>query len=460
MVSLPVDVRIVDSAAHAPTTEHTYAVRPSRTAYVVSAVGASHDDGVDEGLGVEGSEVVRTLAEADELDRHAELALDGDDDAALGRAVELGQHDPRDVDGLREDLRLLEAVLAGGGVEDEEHLVDLALLLDDALDLAELVHQADLVVQAAGGVDDDDVDLLLDARLDGVKRHGSRVGAVLVGAHGGDADPGTPRLELVGGGGTEGVGGTEEHLAVLGHEDAGELPDGRRLAGAVDPDDEDDRGALTDAAARDPTVHVRLDEREQVFPQPGADGGLVGRAVDLDPGAERVDELGGGLDPEVGGDEGVLDLLPGLLVEPAAREQGQQALSDGGVRARETRAQPGEPPAGGLGALDRRLGNGRDGGGGRRRRLDLDGGLATGPLGRQDPVGRVARRLAVEVVGGQARVCRGRLPFSPPASTAQQAQAVAEGSEDDDGADDDEDQDCFHDSHPTTAPAAVPSATD
>src|SRR3954471_6538840 len=295
MVSLPVDVRIVDSAAHAPTTEHTYAVRPSRTAYVVSAVGASHDDGVDEGLGVEGREVVGTLTEADELDRHTELALDRDDDAALGRAVELGQDDARHVDRLGEDLGLLQAVLPGRRVEDEEHLVDGALLLDDALDLAELVHEADLVVEASGGVDDDDVDLLLDARLDGVERHGSRVGAVLVGAHGGDADPGTPRLELVGGGGTEGVGGTEEHLAVLGHEDAGELSDGRRLAGAVDPDDEDDRRTVTHAAAGDAPVHVGLDEREQVLAQPAPHRGLVGGAVDLDLTTQRVDELGRGL---------------------------------------------------------------------------------------------------------------------------------------------------------------------
>jgi hypothetical protein len=44
---------------------------------------------------------VGAFAEADELDRDAEVALDGDDDAALGGAVELGQDDPGDADGRR-----------------------------------------------------------------------------------------------------------------------------------------------------------------------------------------------------------------------------------------------------------------------------------------------------------------------------------------------------------------------
>src|SRR6478672_743561 len=109
-----------------PTTVgRTYAARPPSDArmppgwagrHTWFTCGGLHDDGVDEGLGVEGREVVGTLTETDELDGDAELALDRDDDAALGRAVELGQDDARDVDGLGEHLGLLEAVLAGGGV--------------------------------------------------------------------------------------------------------------------------------------------------------------------------------------------------------------------------------------------------------------------------------------------------------------------------------------------------------
>src|SRR5699024_10726882 len=88
----------------------------------------SVEECVDEAFGGEGREVVGAFAQSDELDRHSELALDGHDDAALGGAVELREHDSGDVDRLGEDLRLLHAVLPGGGVEDEEHLVDVVAL--------------------------------------------------------------------------------------------------------------------------------------------------------------------------------------------------------------------------------------------------------------------------------------------------------------------------------------------
>src|SRR5215475_7876682 len=109
--------------------------------------GCSAQDGVDEDLGIEGGQVVRPLAEADELDGNAQLTLDRDDDAALGRAVQLGQHDAGDVDHLGEHPGLAKTVLPGGRVEHQQHLVDRRLLLDHALDLAELIHQPDLGVQ-------------------------------------------------------------------------------------------------------------------------------------------------------------------------------------------------------------------------------------------------------------------------------------------------------------------------
>src|SRR5699024_807273 len=114
----------------------------------------SVEECIDEAFGGERREVVGAFAQSDELDRHPELALDGHDDAALGGAVELREDDSGDVDRLGEDLRLLHAVLPGGGVEDEEDLVDLVALSQraggHALDLAEFVHEADLVLQAAG----------------------------------------------------------------------------------------------------------------------------------------------------------------------------------------------------------------------------------------------------------------------------------------------------------------------
>ena len=56
--------------------------------------------------------------------------------------------------------------------------VDRRLLLDDPLDLAELVHQPGLGVQPAGGVDQDDVDAVVDAGLHRLERDAGRVGAL------------------------------------------------------------------------------------------------------------------------------------------------------------------------------------------------------------------------------------------------------------------------------------------
>src|SRR5262249_53365673 len=138
------------------------------------------DDGINERGRVKRGQIVRPFAQADQLDRHAELALDGDDDAALGRPVELGQHDAGDVDHLREDPGLAQPVLPGGGVQYQQHLVHRGLLLHHALDLAQLVHEADLGVQAAGGVDDDGVDPGVDALGHGLEGHAGRVGALAV----------------------------------------------------------------------------------------------------------------------------------------------------------------------------------------------------------------------------------------------------------------------------------------
>ena len=52
----------------------------------------------------------------------AEVVLDREDDAALRRGVELGQHDAGQPDRFVERLRLGEAVLAGGRVEHEQRL--------------------------------------------------------------------------------------------------------------------------------------------------------------------------------------------------------------------------------------------------------------------------------------------------------------------------------------------------
>ena len=56
---------------------------------------------------------------------------------------------------------------------------------------------------------------------------------------------------------------------------------------------------------------------------------------------------------DVGGEEGVLDRLPRVLVEAVAAEQGQQALAEAALRAGEPLAQPHQPGGRALGLLER-----------------------------------------------------------------------------------------------------------
>src|SRR3954451_12098943 len=79
--------------------------------------------GPGEVVSVERAQVLERLADADQLHGDAELARDGERDAALRRAVELGQDDAVDRHGLGEELRLAQAVLTGRGVDGEQRLV-------------------------------------------------------------------------------------------------------------------------------------------------------------------------------------------------------------------------------------------------------------------------------------------------------------------------------------------------
>ena len=175
---------------------------------------------------------------------------DREGDAALGGAVELGEDDPGDVDRLGEQARLLQAVLAGRGVDREQHLVRRAgdALGDHAVDLAQLLHQVALGVQAPGGVDDDHVAAARLGRRHGVEGDRRRVAARLRRDEVG-AGPLRPRLELLARGGPEGVAGADHARAAGLAQVPGDLADRGRLAGAVHPAHEQHRGMRRDVDA-------------------------------------------------------------------------------------------------------------------------------------------------------------------------------------------------------------------
>src|SRR3569833_2367017 len=121
------------------------------------AEGSLTQEGIYERFGRELQQVAHFFAYAYEADGEVEFAGDGYGDAAFCGAVELGEDDAGGARGLGELARLLEAVLAGGGVHDEEDFVGRAgdELGGGAAHFIELVHEAGFGVEAAGGVDDE-----------------------------------------------------------------------------------------------------------------------------------------------------------------------------------------------------------------------------------------------------------------------------------------------------------------
>ena len=91
---------------------------------------------------VKGHQIVHLLAHSDKFDRNFECVGYCDDNAALGRAIELRYDHARHARDLAELLGLNEAVLPGRAVEHEKDLLAGVgkLTVNDARDLAKLVH--------------------------------------------------------------------------------------------------------------------------------------------------------------------------------------------------------------------------------------------------------------------------------------------------------------------------------
>ena len=191
-------------------------------------------------------------------------------------------------------------------------------------DLGQLAHEVFLRVQAAGGVDDEHVDVAADGGVAGVEGDGGGVGAHLVldDLH---VDAAGPDGELLDGGGAEGVAGGDHHGFALVFQVLAELGDGGGFAGAVDAGDEDDRGAAGGefelAGFGGPVgFHFGLEE---------VDGLVAGGDFAFLPGGVEIGhDLGGGGDAEVGGDEALFEFVEEGLVELAAAEQGAQAADE------------------------------------------------------------------------------------------------------------------------------------
>src|SRR3954467_7857912 len=114
---------------------------------------AHAEDPLGHAVRVEAFEVAELLAGGGEQDRLAGDGLDRQRRAAAGVAVELGEDHAVELRDLGELLGDVDGVLAGHGVDDQQHVRG----PDGLLDLGQLRHKNFVDVEAARGVDDQPV---------------------------------------------------------------------------------------------------------------------------------------------------------------------------------------------------------------------------------------------------------------------------------------------------------------
>jgi len=163
---------------------------------------------------------------------------------ALGRAVQLGEHDAGGAGGLSKLPRLLQSILAGGGVHHQQDLVGRAgnQFCSGAAHLVQLVHEAGFGVEATGGIHNQLVDVVRFGGGDCVIKHRSRSPpwrVLIISTPERVAQTSAARCR-----GAEGVGGAEENGAILCAMPGGQLAGGCGLAGAVDANEESDVRAV------------------------------------------------------------------------------------------------------------------------------------------------------------------------------------------------------------------------
>ena len=240
--------------------------------------------------------------------------------------------------------RLADGVLAEARVEHQHFLMRRGGIQapGNPHHFGELLHQPRLVLQAAGGVREHDIDA---ARLRGLQRvedDGRRVCAGLLGDHR-HVVARAPGLQLLDGGGPVSVAGSEQHLQAFRLVAPRELADRRGLAGAVHADHEDEE--RSPAAGNDERAGSRPQDLGQGLLQGRPSAGGVGNGLAPQAPAEPFDDSFRGLDADVGeqqlllefGDDGVVELAADQPIDrdpeaEAAVEFFPEALKKPGAR--------------------------------------------------------------------------------------------------------------------------------
>ena len=98
-------------------------------------------------------ERLELLAKTDELDGHARDCLDRERGTAAGIAVKLCHDDTVEAERIVERLRDVDGFLARHRINDEQDF----MRMDLRLDVAKLLHELLIDLQAARRIDDDDI---------------------------------------------------------------------------------------------------------------------------------------------------------------------------------------------------------------------------------------------------------------------------------------------------------------
>jgi hypothetical protein len=293
------------------------------------------------------------------LDRDAERVRQTDDDTALRGAVELREHQSRDVRDLGEELRLGDRVLTRVRIEHQQRLVGcpVEIATDHPVHLAELFHQRLLGLQAARRVDDGHVHLARDCGLHRVEGDGRGVAAI---GPGDDVTAHTiaPGLELLARSRAKRVPRTEQHLVPRGAVLRSQLADRRGLARAVDAEHQDDMG-LARERKRASGLHPAQLLENGVPQHLSHRRGALARGV----ATHALEQTLGRLHAEIGAEQHHLELFEHLRVQAATAQHAGQAPDEGLLGALEAIPQPNRRRLGGRGRdrLRQRLGGrGRD----------------------------------------------------------------------------------------------------
>ena len=192
-------------------------------------------------------------------------------------------------------------------------------------DLGQLFHQVAAGVQAAGGVRDQHVGAPGLGRLNRVVDHAGGIRTGELGDHR-NAVALAPHLQLLHGGGPEGVAGGQHHVLAFGLEAAGQLADGGGLADPVHAHHQNHIGLFGGVDFQRP-VH-RHQQVAQLFLQRFVERVRVHQFLTADPVGEVADDGVGGFHAHVRHQQLSLDFLEDLVVDLlGAHQQVRQALA-------------------------------------------------------------------------------------------------------------------------------------